>query len=114
MNTDKKLIDSLYKRFRRKPETLDERGLHLLADFIVEEQGIELDEDHIVFTEMAAISPFREILLNNIHGVADLGGLLAIVMHSSIIFFNKITHEATVHIKPASFGDRLAHMLSLN
>ncbi|MCM1310097.1 MAG: hypothetical protein NC301_03610 [Bacteroides sp.] len=112
MKADKKLIESLYKTYRRKPETLDERGLYLLADYIVDEQGVEIDDDCIIFSEMDAVSPFRMIRLNNIHGVADLGGLLAIVMHSSIIFFNKTTHEASVHIKPLTLRDKLADKLS--
>lgn len=114
MTADSKLIESLYRRFRRRPATLDERGLHLLAGYIVDEQGLELDDDRLVFTEMEPMSPFREILLNNINGVADLGALLAIVMHSSIIFFNKTTHAASVHIKPNTLRDRLAHLLSIN
>lgn len=113
MKTDQDLINSLYKRHRKRPSTLGERGLHLLADFIVEESGMELDDDKILFTEMSETSPFRAIRLDNINGVEDLGGVLAIVMHSSIIFFNKSTHEASVHIKPLSFIDRLSHLLSL-
>lgn len=113
MTTNQKVIQQLYRRFRRRPSTLDERGLHLLADYIIDEQGIELDEDRIVFTGMEPTSPFREIPLNNIHGVADLGKLLAIVFHSSIIFFNKQSHEATVHIKPPTLRDRLAHLFAI-
>lgn len=113
MTTDQKIIRQLYRRFHRRPATLDERGLHLIADHIVDEQGIELDDNRIVFTEMDCMSPFKEILLDNIHGVVDLGKLLAIVLHSSIIFFNKQTHETSVHIKPASLRDRLTHLLSI-
>lgn len=111
MNTDKKLIDSLYKKYRRKPDTLDERGLHLLADYIVDEQGLEIDDDGIVFTDMDPLSPFKVIKLDNIYGVKDMGGLLAMVMHSSIIFFNKKTHEASVHIKQPTFADKMANIL---
>lgn len=114
MTADKNLIEALYKRYRHRPATLDDRGLALLADYIVEERGLELNDDRIVFTEMGFESPFREILLNNIHGVADLGGMLAIVMHSSIIFFNKESHAATVHLKPAGFTDRLVNRFRLH
>lgn len=114
MIADKKLIDSLYKRYRRRPDTLDERNLYLLADYIVDEQGLELDDDHIVFTGMDKNSPFREILLKNINGVEDLGGLLAIVLHSTIIFFNKSTHAASVHIRPLRMRDKLANIFSLH
>lgn len=101
MKADSNLTDSLYRRFRRRPESLEERGLYLLADNIIEQDGMTLDGDRLVFSEMDAASPLRSIVLDNIHGVADLGGLLAIVMHSSIIFFNKSTHETSVHLKPS-------------
>lgn len=113
MNGNNNIIQSLYKRYRKKPNSLDGRNLYLLADYMVDEQGLELDEDCVIFTGMDKASPFREILLNNIHGVEDLGALLAIVMHSSIIFFNKTTHEATVHIKPASLRDKIVHAFSI-
>lgn len=111
MTTDQQLIRALYKRFSRRPSTLDERQLHLLADFIVDERGLELDDDRLVFTGMAAMSPFREIPLDHINGVADLGKLLAIVLHSSIIFLNKETLAASVHLKAPSFGSRLISAL---
>lgn len=101
MDISSDLIDGLYKRFPRRPATLDERNLRLLADYIVEDRGVSLCDDRIVFTEMSADSPFREILLENIHGVADLGNMLAVVLHSSIIFLDCRTLEAFVHVKPA-------------
>lgn len=109
MNIDRKLIDDLYRRFRRRPSTLDERNLRLLADFIVEERGISLEADSLVFTESAPDSPVREILLENINGVADLGRHIAIVLHSSIIFFNKDTLQTSVHLRPLSRLERLLH-----
>lgn len=101
MDISSNLIDSLYKRFSRRPATLDERNLRLLADYIVEDRGVSLCDDRLVFTEMSSDSPFREILLENIHGVADLGRMLAVVLHSSIIFLDCRTLEAFVHVKPA-------------
>ncbi len=101
MEISSNLIDSLYKRFPRRPATLDERNLRLLADYIVEDRGVSLCDDRLVFTEMSPDSSFREILLENIHGVADLGHMLAVVLHSSIIFLDCRTFEAFVHLKPA-------------
>jgi len=110
MNTDRQLIKSLYRRFRRRPATLDARRLDLLADFIVDGRGLELDGDRLIFTSMEPSSPFRAIPLDNIHGVADLGPLLAIVLHSSIIFLNRQTLAATVHLKPPTLSDRLSSL----
>lgn len=105
--TDQELINSLYKRFGHQPATLDERHFDLLADYIVDGRGIELDDDIIIFTHIAGKSPLRRIPLRNINGVADLGGLLAIVLHSAIIFFNKQTLAVTVHLRHLTFTQRL-------
>lgn len=105
--TDQKLISELYRRFKRRPETLDQRNLRLLADYIVEERGVALRDDSLVFTEMPASSPFREIRLAHIHGVADLGNLLAIVLNASIIFMHKTSLETSVHLKAPGLKDRL-------
>lgn len=109
--TDKNLINGLYRRFRRRPATLDGRNLRLLADFIVDERGISLQDDDLVFTETPPDAPFHKIPLENINGVADLGKLLAIVLNSSIIFFNKETLETTIHIKQPNPVERILSRL---
>lgn len=106
MITDRKLTDSLYRRFRRPAATLDERCLYLLADMIVDQRGMELDNDRLIFHTVSPSSPFREIPLKNINGVADLGAMLAIVLHSSIIFINKESLATDVHIKQPTLADK--------
>lgn len=101
MNSDQQLIRSLYKRFNRRSASLDDRRLDLLCDNIVDQHGLELDDDCIVFSAMEPDAPLRSIRLDNIHGVAELGDVLAIVLHSSIIFFNRRTLRTSVHLKPA-------------
>ena len=100
MNSDRKLIDSLYKRFNRRSASLDDRRLDLLCDNIIDRRGLELDDDCIVFSAMEPDAPLRSIRLDHIHGVAELGDVLAIVLHSSIIFFNRRTLRTTVDLKP--------------
>lgn len=107
MSGNDKLIQSLYKRFNRRNASLDERRLDLLCDNIVDQHGLELNDDSIVFTAMPNGAALRSIRLDHIRGVAEVGELLAIVLHSSIIFFNRQTLQTSVHIKPAGLLDRL-------
>ncbi|MDE7387727.1 MAG: hypothetical protein K2M97_00585, partial [Muribaculaceae bacterium] len=51
------------------------------------------------FTRMDPASPFRTIDLEKVHGVADLGEAVAIVLANSIIFINKLTLATYAHIK---------------
>lgn len=107
MTINEELTKDLYRRFRHRSATLDGRNLHLIADFIVDDRGVTLEDDSLIFTETPPGSPFRAILLENINGVADLGKLLAIVLHSSIIFLNKETLQTSVHLRPLSRLERL-------
>lgn len=99
MNNNHELIKSLYRRFRRKSVSLDDRHLDLLCDNIVDQNGLELDDDSIVFCSMPDNAPLKRIRLDNINGVAEFGPTVAIVMHSSIIFFNRVTHETSVNLR---------------
>ena len=107
MTGNDKLIKSLYKRFRRRSASLDLRRLDLLCDNIIDRRGLELNDDRIVFTAMPANAPLRSIRLDHIRGVAEVEQCLAIVLHSSIIFFNRSTLQISVHIKQPSLLDRL-------
>lgn len=99
MNNNHELIKSLYRRFRRKSVSLDDRHLDLLCDNIVDQNGLELYDDSIVFCSMPDNAPLKRIRLDNINGVAEFGPTVAIVMHSSIIFFNRVTHETSVNLR---------------
>ncbi len=111
MTGNDKLTRSLYRKFNRRKSTLDQRRLDLLCDNIIDRRGIELNDDRIIFTAMPAGAPLRSIRLDHIRGVAELGDSLAIVLHSSIIFFNRTTLQITVHLKPPTLLDRLRHLL---
>lgn len=93
------IIKSLYKKFKRQPSDLDGRHLDLLCDNIVDQRGIELDDDCLVFTDMTEDAPLRRIRLDHIYGVQEIGGWLAIVLHSSILFFHPQTLQTQVHLR---------------
>lgn len=110
MTGNDKLIKSLYKRFRRRTSSLDQRRLDLLCDNIIDRRGLELNDDRIVFSAMPANAPLRSIRLDHIRGVAEVEQYLAIVLHSSIIFFNRATLQIAVHIKPPTLLERVTNL----
>lgn len=106
----KQVIDDLYKKYRRMPKRLDDRHLGLLVEYAIDnDETVSLEGDKLVFNQLDACSPFREIELERIHGVENFDNVLAVVLHSSIIFINKQTGATNVHLKlnPTSFGDKL-------
>lgn len=92
-------IKELYRRFKHRPKRLEDRNLSLLVDYALDTDALDMDDEVIVFTRMDPSSPFREIDLENIHGVADFPEAVAIVLRNSIIFINKRDLSTYAHIK---------------
>lgn len=112
-----KVIDTLYKTYRKKPESADELDIGLLFEHLIENHDIAIDDEaHLIINSIPAGSPFHRISLNRIHAIVEFEHKIAIVLHSSIIFLNKKDSNTHIHIrneKPGLF-DRIFHRLDSN
>lgn len=95
----KKVIDSIYKKYRKRPESPDELNIPLLFEAVPFEAGIEIDGGDVVINSIDAASPFHRIAVNNINAILNFDEVVAIVTHASIIFINKDNAQIYVHIK---------------
>lgn len=96
----KKVIDELYKKFRKRPPGIEHLDIGLLFEYAAEHHNITIDEDgNLVIASIDPNSPFHRIALNRVHGFYHFDDVTAIVMHSSIIFLNKHDNGVNVHIK---------------
>lgn len=100
MATEADIVKELYRRFRRQPKRLEERNLSLLVDYALDTDALDMDGERLVFCRMHPCSPFREIELQRVHGVAELADSVAVVLPNSIIFINKADLSTRAHIKP--------------
>lgn len=109
----KKVIDAIYKKYRRRPDSPDELNLPLLFEKLPEESNIEIDGDNIIINSIDSRSPFHEIPVNHIHAIIEFDEAVAIVLHSSIIFLSKDDGSAHIHLKNVgpSLLDRLRGVL---
>ena len=48
----KKVIDAIYKKYRRRPASPDELNIPLLFEKLPEEAGVEIDGNHIIFNSI--------------------------------------------------------------
>ncbi len=105
----KKVIDAIYKKYRRRPASPDELNIPLLFEQLPEEAGIEIDGNNIVINSIDSRSPFHRIPVSHIHAIIEFDEAVAIVLHSSIVFVSKTDGAVHVHIKEIgmSFIDRL-------
>lgn len=110
----KKAIDSIYKKFRRRPASPDELDIPLLFEKVPLEAGIEIDGENLIINAIDADSPFHSIPINHIHAILDFDEAIAIVLHSSIIFINKEDASISVHLKELGLTilDRVRSLLT--
>lgn len=112
---NKKVIDTLYKRYDKRPSSPDDLDIALLFEGVHPMHNIVIDGDEIVINSIPADSPFHRIPLRGVHAIVEFEESVAIVLHSSIIFLSKMEseHPVSVHIKPLkeSLGSRLLNKL---
>lgn len=105
------VIDTLYKKYRKLPKSIDCLDFGLLFDTIAEHHDIsvDMDTDSLILRSLGERSPFYKIPLSRIHAIVPFEEWVAIVLHSSIIFLNRNSAKVSVHVKPPklSFVDRI-------
>ncbi len=94
-----KPIESLYKTYRRRPESVYDLNFAPLFERLTPDHGIEVTEDELLINSLSANSPFHAIPLEVIHQIVELEEEIAIVLHSSIIILNKADNKVNVHMK---------------
>jgi hypothetical protein len=112
----KNVIDAIYKKFRHRPSSPDELNIPLLFESLHEDAQVEVDEKHLVIGKLEHCSPFRKIPIHHIHAIVGFEEMVAIVLHSSIVFIKKDDGSAYVHLKEISqnFFERMACAISSN
>ncbi|WP_289157482.1 hypothetical protein [uncultured Muribaculum sp.] len=96
----KKVIDELYARYRKPPHGIENLDIGLLFEYASDHHNITIDENgSLVIKSIDSRSPFHKFPLANIHGLTHFEDVVAIVLHSSIIFLNKHDHGVNVHLQ---------------
>lgn len=98
----KLVIDTLYKKYDKRPKSPDCLDFELLFDSVAENHNIsvDMDSDKLYINSLPDTSPFHKIPLSKIHAIVPFEEWVAIVLHSSIIFLNRNSSKVSVHIKP--------------
>jgi len=100
----KKIIDAIYKKFKSRPSSPDELDIPLLFEKLPEQTGIEIDGDNLVIGSIDSRSMFHAIPVSHIHAILEFDEVVAIVLHSSMLFLSKEDGSANVHIKEVTSG----------
>jgi len=100
----RKVIETLYKSYRKLPASPDCLDMPMLFDYAAEHHNVTIDMDGpvdtLVINSIDTSSPFHRIPLERIHAIVPFEEWVAIVLHSSIIFLNRASSRVSVHVKP--------------
>ena len=72
----KKVIQTLYRQFRKPPKSPDELNLGLIFDYAMDNHGIFIDEDNLYIGSVEPSSPFATIELKRIHEIVEFEKVL--------------------------------------
>lgn len=112
----RKVIQTLYKKYRKLPESPDYLDMALLFEYAAEHHNISIDMDgpvdSLIIRSIDPDSPFHRIPLERIHAIVPFEEWVAIVLHSSIIFLNKKSSRVSVHVRtePPTLIERIKEL----
>lgn len=115
----RKVIQTLYKKYRKLPESPDCLDMPLLFECAAI-HNIQIDMegtvDSLVIGSIDPSSPFHRIPLERIHAIVPFEEWIAIVLHSSIIFLNRKSPRVSVHVRTEapSLRERIANFFRRN
>lgn len=95
----KKVIQTLYRQFKKPPKSPDELNLGLIFDYALENHGIFIDEENIYVGSIEPSSPFATIKLKRIHEIVEFEKVIAIILPAAIVFLNKENSDVHIHLR---------------
>lgn len=114
----KRVIDTLYKKYKKPPESPDCLDMPLLFEYASQHHNVSIDMegpvDSLIIRSVDPRSPFHRIPLEKINAIVPFEEWVAIVMHSSIVFLNRKSSKVSVHIKPfkPTLAERIKEIFS--
>lgn len=110
-----KTIETIYKKYSRRPASLDQLDIPLLFEAAHDDHAIEIKGHDLIINSVEPWSPFHTIDLYRVHAIINFDDYVAVVLHSSIIFIGKHNDDVKIHLKELkpSLVDRMRNMLSV-
>ena len=107
----KEVIQTLYKKYPKRAKSVDCLDIAMLFDTVgtLHDINVDLESGKIIIGSLDDKSIFRSIPLSHIHAIVPFEEWTVIVLHSSIVFLNRLNTKVSVHLKPLSptLGERI-------
>ncbi|MCM1482695.1 MAG: hypothetical protein NC043_00030 [Muribaculaceae bacterium] len=96
----KETINSLYRKFDKRPSSPDELDIAILFEHLMDTHDVAIDDEaHLIIGTIPPDSPFHKLPLANIHAIVELADEIVIVLHSSLVILNKDDSNVHVHLR---------------
>lgn len=107
----RQIIETLYKKYRKAPKSIDMLNLSILFEYAARHHNIFIDPETETLTigSIDPASPFHTIYISRINAIVAFEEWVAIVLPASIIFLNRTNDNVAVDIRAVrpSILDRL-------
>lgn len=115
----KEAIDYLYKKTKRPKEGFSETFLTQISEKCSKYHKLQFNDGYMIIGALEEYNPFRKIKISAIRGIVELDVVIAVVLNTSIIFFNNHTGKIDINIRSAhqkkiSFLQRLTQFFHKN
>ena len=107
----RQIIDTLYKKYKKAPKSIDMLNLAMLFDYAAHHHNIYIDPEteELTIKSIDEKSPFHTLSIKRINAIVPFEEWVAIVMPASIVFLNRKNSKVAVDIKAvrSTLMDRL-------
>lgn len=107
----RQVIETLYKKYRKAPKSIDMLNLSILFEYAAQHHNIFIDPEAetLLIGSIDPASPFHTIYISRINAIVAFEEWVAIVLPASIIFLNRTNNKVAIDIRSVrpSLLDRL-------
>lgn len=96
----KEVIKDIYKEYTKPASNPEDLRIHHYLKLLEPHHHLKFDGDELIFEDMEEYSPFRRLLVRNLHAILEFSKMVAFVFPNHILFLGKRSPELSVHFKP--------------
>lgn len=99
-----KVIKEIYKKYSKPPVDSEELRIPYFLDILSQHHDLVYEDGEIRNKNLGEFDPFGRVLVRRLNAILEFDTVIAFVLDSHILFFERESSEMHVHFKPQSKG----------